>query len=101
MSEMKAKQDRKGYIASSISKSDTKFQHEASRLKTLGWRETDWVRSCNTRINVCIYNTRTLGIDDDTNRLFEELGNIAWHVVGQCVQKEEGNGLDFWGVMDV
>ena len=51
-------------------------------------------RSCNAKINVCTYNTRTLRTDDDTNRLVEELGNIKWHVIGLVKQKEEGKGFE-------
>ena len=85
--------DRKGQIAPQTPKSDTKSQHEASRLKPQGWREADRFRSSNAKIHVCTYNTRTLRTEDDTNRLVEELGNIKWHVVGLCETKRRGEGL--------
>ena len=79
--------------ASSTAKSETKSQHEASRLKPQGRREADRFRSSNAKIHVCTYNTRTLRTEDDTNRLFEELGNIKWHVIGLCETKRRGEGL--------
>ena len=81
--------DRKGQIAPQTPKSETKSQHEASRLKPQGRREADRFRSSNAKIHVCTYNTRTLRTEDDTNRLVEELGNIEWHVLGLC----EGAGI--------
>ena len=85
--------DRKGQIAPQTPKSETKSQHEASRLKPQGRREADRFRSSNAKIHVCTYNTRTLRTEDDTNRLVEELGNIKWHVVGLCETKRRGEGL--------
>ena len=85
--------DRKGQIAPQTPKSETKSQHEASRLKPQGRREADRFRSSNTKTHVCTYNTRTLRTEDDTNRLVEELGNIKWHVVGLCETKRRGEGL--------
>ena len=85
--------DRKGQIAPQTPKSETKSQHEASRLKPKGRREADRFRSSNAKIHVCTYNTRTLRTEDDTNRLVEELGNIKWHVVGLCETKRRGEGL--------
>ena len=85
--------DRKGQIAPQTPKSETKSQHEASRLKPQGRREADRFRSSNAKIHVCTYNTRTLRTEDDTNRLVEELGNIKWHVVGLCETKRGGEGL--------
>ena len=99
----RAAQDRKGQIAPPTPKPETKSQHEASRLKPQGRRETDRFkssnakihrfRSSNDKIHVCTYNTRTLRTDDDTSRLVEELGNIKWHVVGLCETKRRGEGL--------
>ena len=93
-------QDRKGQIAPSYNprskqtpKSETKSQHEASRLKPQGRREADRFRSNNAKIHVCTYNTRTLRTEDDTNRLVEELGNIKRHVEGLCETKRRGEGL--------
>ena len=86
-------QDRKGQIASQTPKPETKSQHEASRLKLQGQRETDRFKSSNAKIHVCTYNTRTLRIEDDTSRLIEELGNIKWHVVGLCETKRREEGL--------
>ena len=96
-------QDRKGQIAPQTPKSETKSQHEASRLKPQGRREADRFRSSNAKIHrfrssnakihVSTYNTRTLRTEDDTNRLVEELGNIKWHVVGLCETKRRGEGL--------
>ena len=86
-------QDRKGQIAPQTPKSDTKSQHEASRLKPQGRREADRFKSSNAKVHVCTYNTRTLRTEDDTNRLVEELGNIKWHVVGLCETKRRGEGL--------
>ena len=85
--------DRKGQIAPQTPKSETKSQHEASRLKPQGRREADRFRSSNAKIHVCTYNTQTLRTEDDTNRLVEELGNIKWHVVGLCETKRRGEGL--------
>ena len=85
--------DRKGQIAPQTPKSETKSQHEASRLKPQGRCEADRFRSSNAKIHVCTYNTRTLRTEDDTNRLVEELGNIKWHVVGLCETKRRGEGL--------
>ena len=85
-------QDRKGQIAPQSPKSETKYQHEASRLKPQGRREADRFRSSNAKIHVCTYNTRTLRTEDDTNRLVKELGNIKWHVVGLC-ETTKGEGL--------
>ena len=92
-------QDQKGHIASSTLMPETKPQHEASRLKPQRRRETDSFRSCNAKINVCTYNTRTLKTDDDTNRLVEELGNIMCHVVELCETKRRGEEVrEFsWG----
>ena len=97
--------DQKGHIARPIPTSETKSQHEASRLEPQGRLETERVKSCNARMNVSTYNTRTLRTDDDTNRLIEELGNIKWHVVGLRETKgrreghrqlSEGRGWE-WG----
>ena len=86
-------QDRKGQVAPQTPKSETKSQHEASRLKPQGRREVGRFRSSNAKIHVCTYNIRTLRTGDDTNRLVEELGNIKWHVVGLCETKRRGKGL--------
>ena len=85
-------QDRKGHIAPRILNSPTKSQHEASHLKPEGRREAERVRSCNARINVYTYNTRTLRTDDGIHRLVEELGNIklasSW-----AMRNRRGEGL--------
>ena len=87
-------QDRKGQITPQTPKSETKSQHEASRLKPQGRREADRFRSNNAKIHVCTYNTRTLRTEDDTNRLVEELGNIKRHVEGLCETKRRGKDLE-------
>ena len=46
--------------AGNTEEEETKSQHEASHLKLQGWPGADRVRSCNTRVNICIYNTGTL-----------------------------------------
>ena len=67
---------RKGQIAPPTTKPETKYQHEASRLKPQVRSEADRFKSSNAKIRVCTYNTRTLRTDDDTSRLVEELGKI-------------------------
>ena len=85
--------NRRGHTAPRIPKSETKRQNEASRLKPQGRREADRDRSCNARVNVWTYITRTLRTDDDTHRLCEELGSIKSNAVGLCETNRRGKGL--------
>ena len=47
----------------------------------------------NATVNICTYNVRTLGEEDNLERLVEETDGIVWDIIGLCETPRKGEGI--------
>ena len=67
--------------------------NDVKQLKPKGHCLTEKRKRKNATVNICTYNVRTLGEEDNLDRLVEEADRIDWDIIGLCETHRKGEGI--------